>query len=128
MLDRKIAQKIADEVMNSLGYNINVMNENGIIIGSSSPQRIGTYHETAMKAISHCETCEVTEAEAEQLQGVRPGINMPIVDKQGGVIGVVGITGNPDAVRNIGKLVKMTAELIIEQQESMNEIKLLSSL
>ncbi|KNZ40676.1 CdaR family transcriptional regulator [Acetobacterium bakii] len=120
MLDRKIAQKIADEVMSSLGHNINVMNENGIIIGSGSPQRLETYHETAMKAINQCETCEVTEAEALKLQGVKPGINMPIVDKEGKVIGVVGVTGNPAEVRNIGKLVKMAAELIIEQQESMN--------
>ncbi|TYC88110.1 sugar diacid utilization regulator [Acetobacterium wieringae] len=120
MLDKKIAQKIADEVMNTLGYNINVMNKNAIIIGSGLPERLGTFHETAMFAIRHSVTCEVTEEEAKKLQGVKPGINMPIVDKAGDVIGVVGITGDPDEVRNIGKLVKMTAELIIEQQETMN--------
>ena len=37
MLDKKIAQKIADEVMNTLGYNINVKNKNATIIGSGSP-------------------------------------------------------------------------------------------
>lgn len=120
MLDKKIAQKIADEVMNTLGYNINVMNKKAIIIGSGSPERLGTFHETAMCAIQNCSTCEVTEAESKKLRGVKPGINLPIVDKAGGVIGVVGITGDPDEVRNIGKLVKMTAELIIEQQETMN--------
>jgi len=120
MLDKKIAQKIADEVINSLGCNINVMNENAIIIGSGSPERIGTYHEIAMQVINNCNTCEVTDTESKKLQGVKPGINMPIVDKAGKVIGVVGITGDPDEVRNIGKLVKMTAELIVEQQESMN--------
>ena len=120
MLDKKIAQKIADEVMNTLGYNINVMNKNAIIIGSGSPDRLGTFHETAMFAIQNGITCEVTEAESKKLRGVKPGINLPIVDKVGEVIGVVGITGDPDEVRNIGKLVKMTAELIIEQQETMN--------
>lgn len=120
MLDKKIAQKIADEVMNTLGYNINVMNKNAIIIGSGSPERLGTFHETAMIAIQNGIICEVTEAETQKLRGVRPGINLPIMDKTGEVIGVVGITGDPDEVRNIGKLVKMTAELIIEQQETMN--------
>ena len=119
MLDKKIAQKIADEVMNTLGYNINVMNKNATIIGSGSPDRLGTFHETAMFAIQNGITCEVTEAESKKLRGVRPGINLPIMDKVGEVIGVVGITGDPDEVRNIGKLVKMTAELIIEQQETM---------
>lgn len=120
MLDKKIAQKIANEVMNTLGYNINVMNEKGIIIGSGSKERIGTFHETAMFAIQKGIPCEVTEEETTKFQGVREGINLPIVDRRGKVIGVVGITGDPNEVRNIGKLVKMTAELIIEQQETMN--------
>ncbi|WP_423055434.1 CdaR family transcriptional regulator [Acetobacterium carbinolicum] len=120
MLDKKIAQKIADEVMNTLGYNINVMNKNAIIIGSGSPDRLGSFHETAMFAIQNGITCEVTDTQSKELRGVKPGINLPIVDKGGEVIGVVGITGDPDEVRNIGKLVKMTAELIIEQQETMN--------
>ncbi len=120
MLDKKIAQKIADEVMKTMGYNINVMNKNGIIIGSGLSERLGTFHETAMLAICNSMTCEVTEEESKKLQGVKPGINMPIMNKAGDVIGVVGITGDPDEVRNIGKLVKMTAELIIEQQETMN--------
>lgn len=54
MLDSKTAQKIADEVMNSLGYNINVMNGCGIIIGSGNKERIGTFHETAMRTIRDC--------------------------------------------------------------------------
>ncbi|WP_195268641.1 sugar diacid recognition domain-containing protein [Eubacterium sp. 1001713B170207_170306_E7] len=121
MLDSKTAQKIADEVMNSLGYNINVMNKNAIIIGSGIVERIGTFHETAMQTIRDCAIYEVTEEDAARLQGVKAGINMPIVSKDGRVLGAVGITGKPDEVRNIGKLVKMTAELIIEQEESMNQ-------
>lgn len=121
MLDSKTAQKIADEVMNSLGYNINVMNENAIIIGSGIVERIGTFHETAMQTIRDCAIYEVTEEDAAKLQGVKAGINMPIVSKDGKVLGAVGITGKPDEVRSIGKLVKMTAELIIEQEESINQ-------
>ncbi len=122
MLDSKTAQKIADEVMNSLGYNINVMNGCGIIIGSGNKERIGTFHETAMRTIRDCAIYEVTEEESTYLEGVKPGINMPIVGKDGEVLGAVGITGRPDEVRNIGKLVKMTAELIIEQQESIDRM------
>ena len=39
------------------------------------------------------------------------------------VIGVVGISGKPEVVRNYGELVKMTAELIIEQAELMSKIE-----
>ncbi|MEG0377225.1 MAG: sugar diacid recognition domain-containing protein, partial [Eubacterium sp.] len=120
MLDDKMAQGIADKVMNGLGYNINVMNKQAIIIGSGNVDRIGTYHEGAMRAITERQSYEVTEEDALRLQGVKPGINMPIVGKKGDVLGVIGITGNPEEVRNIGALVKMTAELIIEQEESMD--------
>ena len=121
MLDAKTAQKIADEVMNTLGYNINVMNDGGVIIGSGSKERLGTFHETAMRTIRDCAIYEVTQEESRKLEGVKPGINMPIVARDGRVLGAVGITGRPDEVRNIGKLVKMTAELIIEQEESINK-------
>lgn len=122
MLDRKLAQKIADEVMKNIGYNINVMNEKAIIIGSGNSNRINTFHETAMRAIETRESQEVSVSEAEKLQGVKPGINMPIIDCDNRLIGVVGITGLPQEVRNIGKLVKMTAELIIEQQKTLNRL------
>lgn len=91
MLTAKIAQRIADEVVESLGYNINVMNEQGVIIGSGTPARIGDFHETAMQVIRDCRIYEVSEQEASSLQGVRPGINMPILSG-GEVVGVVGIT------------------------------------
>lgn len=117
MLTAKIAQRIADEVVESLGYNINVMNEQGVIIGSGTPARIGDFHETAMQVIRDCRIYEVSEQEASSLQGVRPGINMPILSG-GEVVGVVGITGDPAQVRGIARLVKMTAELIMEQEEA----------
>jgi carbohydrate diacid regulator len=117
-LTKKIAQRIADEVMASLGYNINVMNDKGIIIGSGSASRIGTFHEAAMNVIRDREIHEVCAADVETLQGVRPGINMPIMsgDK---VVGVIGITGEPAEVRYVARLVKMAAELIIEQEETV---------
>ncbi|MGL5629442.1 MAG: PucR family transcriptional regulator, partial [Plesiomonas shigelloides] len=50
------------------------------------------------------------------------GINLPIVFNQQ-VIGVVGISGEPALVRNYGELVKMTAELIVEQAALMSQIQ-----
>lgn len=118
-MDQRIAQKIADEVMSGLGYNINVMNAEGVIIGSGSKDRLGSFHETALEVIRCGRVLEVTADQASALQGVREGINLPILDSRKQVIGVVGITGDPECVRNIGKLVKMSAELILSQDESM---------
>ena len=113
--DGRVAQKIANQVMANLGYNINIMNHKGIIIGSGNVDRIGCLHETAVKVIYEKKTCEITSEEAKCLNEVKEGINMPIIfsDK---VIGVVGITGDPQKVRNIAMLVKMTVEIMVEQE------------
>ena len=40
-LSKYIAQKIVSEMMDVIPYNINVMDENGVIIGSGDVKRIG---------------------------------------------------------------------------------------
>ncbi len=52
------------------------------------------------------ETIMVTEKEAVALFGVRPGINMPI-KSNGTVVGVVGITGDPEEIKGVAQLVRM---------------------
>ncbi|GAK83569.1 sugar diacid utilization regulator SdaR [Vibrio ponticus] len=64
----------------------------------------------------------IDQATAEHLKGVKPGINLPIIF-QDKVIGVIGISGEPDAVHQYGELVKMTAELIIEQAALMSQVE-----
>lgn len=50
-LSKTIAQKIVLEMMNVIPYNINVMDENGVIIGSGDIRRIGNIHEGAKKQL-----------------------------------------------------------------------------
>lgn len=117
-LSKFIAQKIVHEMMGVIPYNINVMDENGIIIGSGDVKRIGDIHEGAKKAIESRVINEVYDNK----EGMRPGVNEPIIinDK---VIGVIGITGYPDEVRRFSKLVRVTAVLLIEQSRINEEIQ-----
>lgn len=118
MLSKTIAQRIVLEMMNVIPYNINVMDESGIIIGSGDIKRIGNIHEGARKAINNQHINEVYEEEGR----MKPGVNEPIIinDK---VIGVIGITGHPDEVRRFSKLVRVTAVLLIEQSKIDEEIQ-----
>ncbi|WP_238948444.1 sugar diacid recognition domain-containing protein [Clostridium sp. YIM B02569] len=117
-LSKTIAQKIVLEMMNVIPYNINVMDESGIIIGSGDSKRIGNLHEGARKAIDNQQINEVFEEDDR----MKPGVNEPIIinDK---VIGVIGITGHPDEVRRFSKLVRVTAVLLIEQSKADEEIQ-----
>lgn len=110
-LSRPLAENISREMMRVIPYNINVMDENGIIMGSGDPARIGTLHTGAQKAIQTGRIYEVYEAGG----GMKPGVNEPIVvDDE--VIGVVGITGHPDGVRPLSNLLQVTVVLLIEQE------------
>lgn len=114
-LSKPIAEKVTKEMMKIIPYNINIMNEKGIIIGSGDKRRIGTLHKGASKVIVSQTIYEVYREE----ESMKPGVNEPIIMNDE-IIGVIGITGHPDEVRPFSKLVGATAKLLIEQ-ESINK-------
>ncbi|OIN26068.1 sugar diacid recognition domain-containing protein [Vibrio barjaei] len=121
-LNSLIAKQIVDRAKKIIAYSINVMDENGVIIGSSDPSRLHQTHEGALLAIRDNRTIEINDSVASTLSGVKTGINLPIIYSEN-VIGVVGISGTPEEVRSYGELVKMTAELIVEQAALMSQVQ-----
>ncbi|KAA9030632.1 sugar diacid recognition domain-containing protein [Niallia endozanthoxylica] len=121
-LNQSLAQEIVNRTMKIINRNINVMNEKGVIIGSGDKKRIDSIHEGAVRVIETKSGFEISESDAEQLHGVKAGINLPINfhDK---VVGVIGITGPPDEIRNYGELVKMAAEMILQQAILIDEMQ-----
>ena len=121
-LDKRLAQEIVNRTMTIINWNINVMNEKGIIIASGDERRVDAVHEGALKVIETQAGFEIADTEIGQFHGVKAGINLPIksFDK---VVGVIGITGNPTEIRHYGELVKMAAEMIIQQAFLMEEMQ-----
>ncbi|MCZ8511744.1 helix-turn-helix domain-containing protein [Paenibacillus filicis] len=114
MLTSDIAQEIVNETMTRLHRNINIMNASGIIIASGDRSRINQFHEGALEVIQTRKPLLITKKDKMQWQGTLAGINLPI-EFQGKLVGVIGITGEPDEVEEFGELVKMTTELMIRQ-------------
>ena len=121
-LNTTIARQIVARTMKIIKHSVNVMDSDGRIIGSGDPRRLHQKHDGAILALNNHHIIEIDHATAQQLQGVKPGINLPIIFQQQ-AIGVVGISGDPDDVRNYGELVKMTAELIVEQAALMTQVE-----
>ncbi|ABZ77342.1 transcriptional regulator, CdaR [Shewanella halifaxensis HAW-EB4] len=119
-LDGSLARQIVKRTMKIIGHNINVMNNHGVILGSGELHRIGAIHEGALLAISQKRTVEISTHSTGTLQGVKPGINLPLHYK-GEIIGVIGITGEPEKLRSYGELLKMTAEIIVEQANTIEQ-------
>lgn len=110
-LNKSLAQEIANKVMNVIPYNINIMDEEGLIIGSGDLDRMNSYHEGAIDAIRRGEMVTIYDTQA----GAKPGVNIPINFKNR-VIGVIGVSGDPTIVSPLASIVKVTAELLINQE------------
>jgi len=98
------------------------MDSQGIIIGSGQKHRLNTFHQGAQDVIRNIQTVEIYPNDLDQYSGAYPGLNMPII-LHDQVIGVVGVTGHPDEVRDIARMVKMVTELILEQEVLLEEAR-----
>ena len=119
-LSTKLAKIIVERTMNVVNYNIIITNTLGIIIASGDTDRIGTIHEGAIIALKRKSEFNVSEHQSIKLSGVYSGTNQ-VIEFQNRVIGVIGITGKPKDVSGYGKLIKMTAEMMIEQEHLLME-------
>ena len=115
-LSEDLAHAIVKRTMEVIPYNVNVMNNEGIIIASGDKSREGFLHKGALTAIQKKGIFEVTvETLTEKM-----GVNLPIYYGNE-IIGVIGISGDPKEVRPLVYVIKVVAELIIEQQYALNK-------
>ncbi|MED3882712.1 sugar diacid recognition domain-containing protein [Priestia megaterium] len=119
---KELAQKIVCRTMEIIDCNINVMNEKGVIIGSGDKKRINHIHEGALMVLKSGSSYEITQEQANLLRGAKPGVNLPIFFN-GEIVGVVGLTGLPEQIRNYGELVRMAAEMIFQEMILIEEIQ-----
>ena len=88
VISSKTAQQIVDTVKEFCGYDINFINEKGMILSSTDSLRIGTFHEGGMAALKNGESLEVFQDDA--FHGTQKGVNIPVLQdgKPSAVIGI----------------------------------------
>ncbi|RJG10793.1 sugar diacid recognition domain-containing protein, partial [Massilia cavernae] len=122
ILDTGLAQEIVTRTMRIIPFNINVMDANGSILASGDHARVGELHAGALLALAKKQTVEIDAASARKLHGAHPGVNLPLA-VGGQVCGALGLSGIPDEVRQFGELVRLTAEMILEQAALAQELQ-----
>lgn len=110
VIEAQQAQKIVEQLMKDIPFNINIMDNAGMIIASGDKARIGQQHSAAQRAITEKKTIEVYEDTASE----KKGTNTPIVYNDN-IIGVVGITGDPLTVSPFTKIVSSVVFLMIQE-------------
>lgn len=114
-LTKEQAQQIVEKMRPTIQHNINIMDEKGIIIASSDNTRVGQVHELALKAMRENKAVTVYE----NFGDMKVGVNMPI-SFQEHIVGVIGISGDVEKTSSLIQLMKITVELLINQQYLMN--------
>lgn len=117
MLKSEECKKIVERVYGILDKNINIINLQGVVVASSNPKRIGTFHEGGRLAATSDVEVIITEQNKHLYKGCKEGINLPIKYKNK-TIGIVGITGDPKEIKPYGLIVKELVELLIQENES----------
>ncbi|WP_243310194.1 CdaR family transcriptional regulator [Fundidesulfovibrio agrisoli] len=117
-----LAQHIVDSAQEIVRCNVNIMDREGIIIGTAQPERYRTFHKGARDVIESGVGVEIQPQDVSRYPGALQGVNLPIV-LEGQVIGVIGVTGDPGAVRGPARLIKMITELILEREFTHQEMQ-----
>jgi len=110
----ELSKKIIKEVQLVMKEHVIVTDIRGIIIASTEEKRVGFFHEGAWNVMQKKQKLYISKKEAADLKGVKPGINLPI-SYQGDIIGVIGITGTPEAVEPFADIIRRLTELIIRE-------------
>ena len=114
IINAAIAQQIVDTVKDVCQQNINFIDASGMIIASTDPQRIHTFHEIGYRAAATATTIEVTEDDS--FLGTKKGINIPVL-YQNRLVAVIGISGEVEEVRQYACLAQKITNIILRERE-----------
>lgn len=109
-----LAKKYIEKIDPSFDYNVNIMNDKGIIVASKDKTRIGDFHEVAYGLLTGKLHTGVIEEQGKYI-GTKPGINM-FIDYKGKHVGVICVTGDPANVSAFAGLVKSSMETMLEYE------------
>ena len=109
-----LGAQIVKELSTLIDQHVILTDQNGFVMASTDPSRLNTYHEGAFIAMKNRQEFHMTIDMCKTLEGVRPGMVMPIVIGNTS-IGGIGITGKPSEVEKYAKLVRKVVELFITE-------------
>jgi len=121
MLIERYGTAIVRRLGRILDKNVNIIDKEGRIIASTDASRVGTLHECGRLCAQQRQTVIVTRDMLDKYPGSREGVNLPII-YQNELMGVVGITGDPDEVESLGAIIKEVVELMLAEYDRTQDL------
>ena len=123
------AARIVKNLREASGSNVNVIGEGGVILASSSPERVGTVHEGGKRIMAgDCDEIAISAEMAAAMPGTRPGYNgvVMIGDRR---VAVIGISGDPEILRPLTKVAAIAVrEEVLNAARHREEIRRIVSM
>lgn len=120
MINKIFAQNFVKKMEQHMKIKVNVMDEKGVIIASTSKERVGDFHICAYEIIQKNLPMLITTEPTRELIGVNaPGVNLRLTSSNE-TIGVIGVSGNPEEITDIARMVKLTFETMYEYEYKKN--------
>ncbi|GEM_PF-2020659 len=123
MLTDLQAQQIVNKMSSTLTYGIIITNEIGMVIASNRYSSIGKINKNAAQAIEINQKIELDITD----DNPTPQVITPILFKEQ-PIGAIGILTKPEEANKYIELLKITSELLIQQEYLLNSIQTSNSL
>lgn len=116
-IPKDLAEKVVQMLHEVTGSNVHVQGEEGEIIATTQPHRLGFKHPAAKAVMEGSKPfVAITDEEAAKMEGVLAGYTGPII-MNGKRIACVGITGNPNFVAPLQKLAAVIVTEEIQKAE-----------
>ena len=113
-ITNELGQEIIKRLSEYIDVDINIMNLEGKIVASTDYSRINQTHSGALKVIEIGEAVILSEEDMGDFPGTKQGVNLPILHRNK-IRGVVGVSGNPDDIKQVTGIIRASVEIALEQ-------------
>lgn len=120
-ISKATANKIVNVLKDTIQHDITFMDTDGRIIACTNAKRVGCIHGGSLTMLQQGLQTLVVQSD-NAYEGTCSGINMALTfhDK---IVGVVGITGDPNTVGCYGDVIRRMTELLLMEDEHKRQIE-----
>jgi hypothetical protein len=121
------AQELVELINKETQQNAHIFGEEGKIIATTQPERLGTIHAGARDIMSgKINFIAITEEMAKTMSGTKPGFSVGI-DSKNVRIGAIGISGDPQLMRPIAMIASHVIVSEYERKLFMNNMNTMAN-
>ena len=120
-VSKELAERIVDILNEVTGSNVQFMGNDGEIIATTQPHRLGDIHEGAKNVLSgKWDEAALSTEDAEKMEGALPGYTGPIT-YNGKRVACIGITGDPEEVKPLQRMAGIIVEQELKKEKQQKE-------